>query len=149
MQWSVLLPVVLTLIATHNSNNKIVDVLANLCYTKWALEAFVIANAKRFGLTIFLDRYVVIISCRYHSWSFFSIGFFLCFQIFWSVASNALWFAHEQWLRPQSLVWLFGLPHPYWNTKPRCCILLYGNLPKEVNSVNQSSFLFILSVHKW
>ncbi|XP_062172660.1 ABC transporter G family member 28 [Alnus glutinosa] len=47
--WSVLLPVVLTLIATHNSNNKIVDVLANLCYTKWALEAFVIANAKRYS----------------------------------------------------------------------------------------------------
>jgi hypothetical protein len=55
MQWSVLLPVVLTLIATHDDNNKIVDALANLCYTKWALEAFVIANAKRFGLTILLN----------------------------------------------------------------------------------------------
>ncbi|KAJ7947844.1 ABC transporter G family-like protein [Quillaja saponaria] len=47
--WSVLLPVVLTLIATHNNNNKFVDSIADLCYTKWALEAFVIANAKRYS----------------------------------------------------------------------------------------------------
>lgn len=51
MQWSVLLPVVLTLIATQNSNGKIVGFLSNLCYTKWALEAFVIANAKRSDIT--------------------------------------------------------------------------------------------------
>ena len=66
MQWSVLLPVVLTLIATHNSNNKVVDVLANLCYTKWALEAFVIANAKRFGPTLILVD-MKLISLRYIS----------------------------------------------------------------------------------
>ncbi|KAF4352942.1 hypothetical protein G4B88_029110 [Cannabis sativa] len=47
--WSVLLPVVLTLIATNTNHNKFVDGLSNLCYTKWALEAFVIANAKRYS----------------------------------------------------------------------------------------------------
>ncbi|GMN24927.1 hypothetical protein TIFTF001_000749 [Ficus carica] len=47
--WSVLLPVVLTLIATNTNQNKFVDALSNLCYTKWALEAFVIANAKRYS----------------------------------------------------------------------------------------------------
>lgn len=46
MQWSALLPVVLTLIATQE---KVSKVISNLCYTKWALEAFVIANAQRCG----------------------------------------------------------------------------------------------------
>ncbi|BBH04999.1 ABC transporter family protein [Prunus dulcis] len=46
--WSVLLPVVLTLIANYNEN-KFVSRIADLCYTKWALEAFVIANAKRYS----------------------------------------------------------------------------------------------------
>nr|XP_018680508.1 PREDICTED: ABC transporter G family member 28-like [Musa acuminata subsp. malaccensis] len=44
--WSVLLPVVLTLLATQQKTSKF---LANLCYTKWALEAFVIANAERYS----------------------------------------------------------------------------------------------------
>jgi hypothetical protein len=43
LQWSALLPVVLTLIATQQKNT----VYADLCYTKWALEAFVIANAQK------------------------------------------------------------------------------------------------------
>ncbi|XVE59068.1 hypothetical protein DITRI_Ditri05aG0015100 [Diplodiscus trichospermus] len=47
--WSVLLPVVLTLIATHNDNSKVVDTIADMCYTKWALEAFVVSNAKRYS----------------------------------------------------------------------------------------------------
>ncbi|XP_022731539.1 ABC transporter G family member 28-like [Durio zibethinus] len=47
--WSVLLPVVLTLIATHDDNSKVVDRIADMCYTKWALEAFVISNAKRYS----------------------------------------------------------------------------------------------------
>lgn len=54
VQWSVLLPVVLTLIANYNEN-KFVSRIADLCYTKWALEAFVIANAKRFEITIFTE----------------------------------------------------------------------------------------------
>ncbi|RVW74152.1 ABC transporter G family member 28 [Vitis vinifera] len=44
---SVLLPVVLTLIATRTGESKILKNLANFCYPKWALEAFVIANAER------------------------------------------------------------------------------------------------------
>ncbi|GJM97345.1 hypothetical protein PR202_ga14265 [Eleusine coracana subsp. coracana] len=43
--WSALLPVVLTLIATNQKDT----FFANLCYTKWALEAFVIANAQRYS----------------------------------------------------------------------------------------------------
>ncbi|XP_059628328.1 ABC transporter G family member 28-like [Cornus florida] len=45
---AVLLPVVLTLIATQTKSSKFLKNLANLCYTKWALEAFVIANAERY-----------------------------------------------------------------------------------------------------
>ncbi|KAJ4789820.1 hypothetical protein LUZ62_041066 [Rhynchospora pubera] len=44
--WSALVPVVLTLIATQENAAK---VMADLCYTKWALEAFVIANAQRYS----------------------------------------------------------------------------------------------------
>lgn len=47
MQWCVLLPVVLTLIATQDNNGGSMELLANLCYTKWALQAFVISNAER------------------------------------------------------------------------------------------------------
>ncbi|KAI9196459.1 hypothetical protein LWI28_024143 [Acer negundo] len=47
--WSVLLPVVLTLVATHDNNNGVVDLISELCYTKWALEAFVVSNAKRYS----------------------------------------------------------------------------------------------------
>ncbi|KAK8463537.1 hypothetical protein SEVIR_1G375300v4 [Setaria viridis] len=43
--WSALLPVVLTLIATQQKNT----MYADLCYTKWALEAFVIANAQNYS----------------------------------------------------------------------------------------------------
>ncbi|GMG99418.1 hypothetical protein Nepgr_001258 [Nepenthes gracilis] len=46
--FSVLLPVCLTLIATQALNNHSLMSIANLCYPKWALEAFVIANAKRY-----------------------------------------------------------------------------------------------------
>ncbi|PKA53280.1 Putative white-brown complex like protein 30 [Apostasia shenzhenica] len=44
--WSALMPVVLTLIATQETTSKY---LANLCYTKWALEAFVVVNAERYS----------------------------------------------------------------------------------------------------
>ncbi|CAI9759755.1 unnamed protein product [Fraxinus pennsylvanica] len=45
---SVLLPVVLTLIATQMNATEYVKIIGNLCYPKWALEAFVIANAERY-----------------------------------------------------------------------------------------------------
>ncbi|KAK9279562.1 hypothetical protein L1049_013241 [Liquidambar formosana] len=47
--WCVLLPVVLTLIARQQKESTFMKNLANLCYTKWALEAFVVANAKRYS----------------------------------------------------------------------------------------------------
>ncbi|OWM70210.1 hypothetical protein CDL15_Pgr026060 [Punica granatum] len=45
--WSVLLPVIMTLVATRR-NTGIMKVISDVCYPKWALEAFVIANAKRY-----------------------------------------------------------------------------------------------------
>ncbi|KAI3933396.1 hypothetical protein MKW98_006755 [Papaver atlanticum] len=46
--WSVLLPVVLTLVSTQQTTG-VVKFIANLCYPKWALQAFVIANAERYS----------------------------------------------------------------------------------------------------
>ncbi|XVF76407.1 hypothetical protein PTKIN_Ptkin13bG0263900 [Pterospermum kingtungense] len=46
--WAVLLPVVLTLIANQDKDSAVVKYFGDLCYTKWALEAFVIANAQRY-----------------------------------------------------------------------------------------------------
>lgn len=46
--WSVLLPVVLTLIATRKTDSEFMKNIANLCYPKWALQAFVVANAERY-----------------------------------------------------------------------------------------------------
>ncbi|XP_031123227.1 ABC transporter G family member 28-like isoform X2 [Ipomoea triloba] len=45
--WSVLVPVVLTLVA-NQEGDKFVMRLGDFCYTKWALESFLIANAKRY-----------------------------------------------------------------------------------------------------
>jgi hypothetical protein len=50
LQWSVLLPVVMTLIANQNRDTAFMKILVQLCYPKWALEAFIIANAERFVL---------------------------------------------------------------------------------------------------
>ncbi|GAB2250576.1 hypothetical protein Droror1_Dr00016826 [Drosera rotundifolia] len=46
--FSVLLPVCMTLLSTQAFNNPNLKAIAYLCYPKWALEAFVIANAKRY-----------------------------------------------------------------------------------------------------
>ncbi|XP_024190720.1 putative white-brown complex homolog protein 30 [Rosa chinensis] len=53
---SVLLPVVLTLIATQAKDSKIAGHVAKFCYTKWALEAFVIANAERYSGVWLISR---------------------------------------------------------------------------------------------
>ncbi|KAK4753774.1 hypothetical protein SAY87_001878 [Trapa incisa] len=47
--WSVLIPVVLTLIATRESQDDFVEMIGNVCYPKWALEAFVVSNAKKYS----------------------------------------------------------------------------------------------------
>ncbi|XP_027104947.2 ABC transporter G family member 28-like isoform X1 [Coffea arabica] len=45
---SVILPVVLTLVATQARDNKVLKIISDFCYPKWALEAFVIGNAERY-----------------------------------------------------------------------------------------------------
>lgn len=45
--WSVLLPVVLTLIANQEDDRALMKV-GDFCYTKWALEAFLLSNARRY-----------------------------------------------------------------------------------------------------
>ncbi|KAI3987297.1 hypothetical protein MKX01_003047 [Papaver californicum] len=45
---SVLLPVVLTLVSTQQSTG-LMKFIANLCYPKWALQAFMISNAERYS----------------------------------------------------------------------------------------------------
>ncbi|THG15975.1 hypothetical protein TEA_029934 [Camellia sinensis var. sinensis] len=47
--WCVLLPVVLTLIANQDKDSQTAKLLGNYCFPKWALEAFVIANAERYS----------------------------------------------------------------------------------------------------
>ncbi|KAH9617762.1 hypothetical protein KSS87_010598 [Heliosperma pusillum] len=46
--FSVLTPVCLTLISTQALNNDGLKTVADLCYPKWALQALVIANARRY-----------------------------------------------------------------------------------------------------
>ncbi|CAN6487352.1 unnamed protein product [Victoria cruziana] len=69
--WSVLLPVVLTLIATQENRSGVMNSLANLCYTKWALEAFVIANAERYSGVWLVTRCGSLMKSGYNlkSWS--------------------------------------------------------------------------------
>ena len=55
LQCAVLIPVVLTLIATQTGQSKFIKDLGNFCYPKWALEAFVVANAERYAtFTLFI-----------------------------------------------------------------------------------------------
>jgi len=53
---AVLLPVVLTLISTQTGHGAFIKNLANLCFPKWALEAFVVANAERYSGVWILTR---------------------------------------------------------------------------------------------
>ncbi|XP_073056036.1 ABC transporter G family member 28-like [Primulina eburnea] len=53
--WSVLLPVVLSLIANQDGDT-FVTRLGDFCYTKWALEAFLLANAKRYSGVWLIQR---------------------------------------------------------------------------------------------
>ncbi|XP_061366128.1 ABC transporter G family member 24-like [Gastrolobium bilobum] len=69
--WSVLLPVVLTLVATQPKDSKFLKVIADLCYSKWALEAFVIANAERYHGVWLITRCGSLLKSGYnlHDWS--------------------------------------------------------------------------------
>ncbi|KAF8080024.1 hypothetical protein N665_0980s0008 [Sinapis alba] len=46
--FSVLLPVVLTLVATKPKDSEFMKTISDLCYPKWALQAFVIGNAQKY-----------------------------------------------------------------------------------------------------
>ncbi|GAA0138342.1 ATP-binding cassette [Lithospermum erythrorhizon] len=76
--WCVLLPVVLTLIANQGPNDKIGKFLSNYCYPKWALEAFVIANAQRFSGVWLISRCGTMMEYGYNVNNFFRcLGFLL------------------------------------------------------------------------
>ncbi|KAJ8899734.1 hypothetical protein K2173_019433 [Erythroxylum novogranatense] len=47
--WSVLLPVVMTLVATQAQDNMLAKHLGYFCFPRWAMEAFVVANAERYS----------------------------------------------------------------------------------------------------
>eukprot|EP00249_Psilotum_nudum_P017200 c26207_g2_i3 orf=1111-3885(+) len=58
--WSVLLPVVSTLLATRGSPTGIVKLLSYSTYARWAQEAYVIANAKRYSGVWLITRCAVL-----------------------------------------------------------------------------------------
>ncbi|KAM5579194.1 ABC transporter G family member 24-like [Rosa sericea] len=68
---SVLLPVVLTLTATQPQDSEILKILANFCYPKWALEAFVIANAESYSGVWLITRCGTLLKSGYdlHDWN--------------------------------------------------------------------------------
>lgn len=67
---SVLLPVVMTLIVTQNSGNKVIKIVSELFYPKWALEAFVIANAEKYYGVWIITRCAALRKSDYdlHDW---------------------------------------------------------------------------------
>ncbi|KAJ3679882.1 hypothetical protein LUZ60_016160 [Juncus effusus] len=81
--WSALLPVVLTLLSTQQSTPQI---LANLCYPKWALEAFVIANARMYTGVWLITRCAILLKSNFNinNWGRcigVLFGYGLCFRI--------------------------------------------------------------------
>ncbi|KAF7820154.1 ABC transporter G family member 24-like isoform X1 [Senna tora] len=69
--WSVLLPVVLTLVATQQKDSEFLKVIAKLCYSKWALQAFVTANAERYHGVWLITRCGSLLKSGYnlHDWN--------------------------------------------------------------------------------
>ncbi|KMT17658.1 hypothetical protein BVRB_2g036040 isoform B [Beta vulgaris subsp. vulgaris] len=68
--FSVLLPVCMTLIASQSLRNDGLKGIANVCYPKWAMEALVIANAKRYYGVWLINRCGVLDKLGYnlHAW---------------------------------------------------------------------------------
>lgn len=84
--WSVLLPVVLTLIATQQNRSGVMKTVASLCYTKWALEAFVITNAERYPGVWLITRCGSLMRSGYnlHNWGlciFILIAYGVAFRV--------------------------------------------------------------------
>uniref|UniRef100_A0A7N0U7C5 ABC transporter domain-containing protein n=1 Tax=Kalanchoe fedtschenkoi TaxID=63787 RepID=A0A7N0U7C5_KALFE len=87
--WSVLLPVVLTLIANQQKESEFMKYLADCCFTKWALEAFVIANAKRYSGVWLITRCGSLMNYGYdlNDWNWC-----LIFLVVFGLASRAVAF---------------------------------------------------------
>ncbi|KAK9699545.1 hypothetical protein RND81_08G180400 [Saponaria officinalis] len=70
--FSVLTPVCLTLIATQSLSKTGLRVIADLCYPKWAIEALVIANARRYYGVWLINRCGALAKLGYslHYWEF-------------------------------------------------------------------------------
>lgn len=85
---SVLLPVVLTLISTQVNANNLVKDIANFCYPKWALEAFVIANADRYYGVWLLTRCGALLKYGYnvHHWALRLSLLIICGAAFRAIA---------------------------------------------------------------
>ncbi|XP_075499198.1 ABC transporter G family member 24-like [Primulina tabacum] len=67
---SVLLPVVLTLLSTQPKTGKLMKILTELCYPNWALEAFIISNAKNYYGVWLIQRCGALLRTGYnlHYW---------------------------------------------------------------------------------
>ncbi|KAL7095855.1 hypothetical protein ACP275_10G048800 [Erythranthe tilingii] len=70
--WCVLLPVVLTLIANQGKDDKFGKLFSNYCYPRWALEAFLIANAQRYSGVWLITRCAALNDFGYdvHRWNY-------------------------------------------------------------------------------
>ncbi|KAK6156349.1 hypothetical protein DH2020_010597 [Rehmannia glutinosa] len=68
---SVLLPVVLTLLSTQPKDSKLIKNLSSLCFPSWALEAFIISNAKRYHGVWLIQRCGALLKTGYnlHQWN--------------------------------------------------------------------------------
>ncbi|CAA0836511.1 Putative white-brown complex homolog protein 30 [Striga hermonthica] len=70
--WCVLLPVVLTLMANQGKDDKIGKTIGVYTYPRWALEAFMIANAQRYSGVWLITRCAVLNDLGYdvHRWNY-------------------------------------------------------------------------------
>ncbi|EPS73670.1 hypothetical protein M569_01083 [Genlisea aurea] len=68
---SVLLPVVLTLVSTQPKNSRFIKTLSSLFYPSWALEAFIVANAKRYDGVWLIQRCGALLRTGFnlHEWA--------------------------------------------------------------------------------
>ncbi|KAM0013873.1 putative ABC transporter, AAA+ ATPase domain, P-loop containing nucleoside triphosphate hydrolase [Helianthus debilis subsp. tardiflorus] len=97
--WSVLLPVVLTLISTQNDEKgSIIPLLKKLSYPSWALEAFVLANAERYRAVWLLTRCAAIAKRGYdlRDWNFCLIRLLLAGLGFRALALFLLVFCQKK-----------------------------------------------------
>ncbi|XP_059659443.1 ABC transporter G family member 28 [Cornus florida] len=70
--WSVLIPVVLTLVAHQKTKGETMKEIEKVCYPKWAIEAFVIANAERYSGVWLITRCGALMKSNYDliNWQF-------------------------------------------------------------------------------